>query len=336
MYYRGSSRHLLKNSKSALLAAIEIYNKPSFSYREESFVILLLNAWELLLKAIISKNAESIYYPKKRKEAYRTLSVTDSFAKAEKSFPKNIQALPLRNNLGLLTTYRDNAVHFYNEPRFGVLIYSLSQTSVINFKDLLLEIFGKNLAEDISWQLMPLGLRPPVDPITYLSENKIAKSPQDSAVNQFINTLASSVKEVEDAGADTARLMTAFNVSFQSVKKIESADLIVGVNGSENRTGPLLITKIQDPNVTHPLRRKKILEQITELNGRKFTTHVFQAICYKFKLQENSLYCWKSTEGLLTKYSHEVINKIKSLNSKEVEDALSEYKNRAQKSKRVV
>ena len=28
MNYRGSYRHLLKNSKAALLAAIEIYNKP--------------------------------------------------------------------------------------------------------------------------------------------------------------------------------------------------------------------------------------------------------------------------------------------------------------------
>jgi hypothetical protein len=53
MNYRGSSRHLVKNAKSALLAAIEIYNKPGFQYRDECFVILLLNAWELFLKALL-------------------------------------------------------------------------------------------------------------------------------------------------------------------------------------------------------------------------------------------------------------------------------------------
>ncbi|WP_230851072.1 DUF3644 domain-containing protein, partial [Ralstonia solanacearum] len=37
--------------EAALTAAIEIYNKPSFPYREESFAILAINAWELLLKA---------------------------------------------------------------------------------------------------------------------------------------------------------------------------------------------------------------------------------------------------------------------------------------------
>ena len=32
-------------------AAIEIYNKPGIPYRNESFTILAINAWELLLKA---------------------------------------------------------------------------------------------------------------------------------------------------------------------------------------------------------------------------------------------------------------------------------------------
>jgi Domain of unknown function (DUF3644) len=45
-----SSSQLAEKSMAADLAAIEIYNKPNFVYREESFSILI-NAWELLLKA---------------------------------------------------------------------------------------------------------------------------------------------------------------------------------------------------------------------------------------------------------------------------------------------
>src|SRR5258708_6272382 len=45
------SRELAEKSVSASIAAIEIYNKPNFSYREESFSLLMINAWELLLKA---------------------------------------------------------------------------------------------------------------------------------------------------------------------------------------------------------------------------------------------------------------------------------------------
>ena len=46
MNYQGSYRKLLENSKAALMAAIEVYNKAAFSYRDECAVILLLNAWE--------------------------------------------------------------------------------------------------------------------------------------------------------------------------------------------------------------------------------------------------------------------------------------------------
>ena len=38
-----------------MLSAIEIYNKPDFKYREETFTILAINSWELLLKARILK-----------------------------------------------------------------------------------------------------------------------------------------------------------------------------------------------------------------------------------------------------------------------------------------
>lgn len=46
---------LVDKSIQACIAAIEIYNKPEFRYREEAFSILMLNAWELLLKARILK-----------------------------------------------------------------------------------------------------------------------------------------------------------------------------------------------------------------------------------------------------------------------------------------
>lgn len=114
MNYRGSYRHLLNNATSAILAAVEIYNKPRIAYRNECVVILLLNAWELLLKALLSKNGKSIFYPKERKKSYRTVSLTDALARAQKDFPTSIPMLPVQRNVELLETYRNNAVHFYN------------------------------------------------------------------------------------------------------------------------------------------------------------------------------------------------------------------------------
>ena len=47
--------YLVDKAAQAAVAAIEVYNKPGFTYREETFAILMLNAWELLLKARILK-----------------------------------------------------------------------------------------------------------------------------------------------------------------------------------------------------------------------------------------------------------------------------------------
>jgi hypothetical protein len=328
MNYRGSSRHLIRNAKSALLAAIEIYNKPGFQYRDECFVILLLTAWELYLKALISKNKASIYYPKKRNQPYRTLSLVDAFGKADKFFPKKIGYHPVGANLRLLSTYRDNAVHFYNERDFGVLVYSLGQTAIVNLKDLMKETFRINIEDDISWQLMPLGLKPPIDPVAYMSKSaKAAK--QGSATKQFLGTLMSSINEVDEAGADTGRLLTVFKVALESVKKIEKADLVVGVAGklaASEDVGPLVVTKIRDPNVAYPLRQRDVVKSIGTLHGKRFTSHTFQAVCHKFGFKSEPRYCWKSVEGVLTKYSNDLVPRLKGLTEEQVQEALASYK----------
>ena len=59
---KSRARTLAGKSIDAMLAAIEIYNKPNFAYREESYAILAINSWELMLKARIlqlSKNRMS-------------------------------------------------------------------------------------------------------------------------------------------------------------------------------------------------------------------------------------------------------------------------------------
>ncbi|WP_423967425.1 DUF3644 domain-containing protein [Candidatus Binatus sp.] len=50
----------MKKSEVAIISAIEIYNKPDFKYREETFALLALNAWELLLKVkVLAENANN-------------------------------------------------------------------------------------------------------------------------------------------------------------------------------------------------------------------------------------------------------------------------------------
>ena len=48
---------LLRKSISACVAAIEVYNKPVMPHRDETFAMLAVNAWELMLKARLVREA---------------------------------------------------------------------------------------------------------------------------------------------------------------------------------------------------------------------------------------------------------------------------------------
>jgi hypothetical protein len=329
--YRSSYRRLLGNGKAALLSAIEIYNKPRIEYRDECFVILLLNAWELTIKAVLSKNDQTIFYPKRRKQPYRTYSLTDAFNKAEPFIPEGLVRDALRYNLELLSTYRDNSVHFYNAPQFGSVIYALAQTSIINLKDLLKAAFDLNLADEITWQLLPLGLDTPIDPIEYISGRKPAAK-QSGAIKQFLARIAESTQALEAANLDTGRLMTVFRIRLESTKKIGNADVVVGIQGgADPSAGPLVITKAVDPNVSHPLRMKEVVEAVGVLYGQNFTSGTFQAIAWKYGIKSKANFCWKSSRGEVVKYSHDTVAFIKRLTSGDIELAKNEYKERNRK-----
>ncbi|MDP3059115.1 MAG: DUF3644 domain-containing protein, partial [bacterium] len=211
MNLSGSYKALRDNSRAAMMAAIEIYNKPRFSYRSECFAILLVNAWELAFKALLSKRSRSVFYPKERDKPYKTLSITDAMAAGRPFFPAKIPFDAIRANLNLLITYRNNSVHFYNQKGFEMLLYDLSQTCIRNYRDFLYESFDIDLAQDIDITLLPLLLGTPPDPLTYIS--RAGSNPKTSkAMAAFLRELVSAVKGLEATGIDTARLLTSFRI----------------------------------------------------------------------------------------------------------------------------
>ena len=203
MNYQGSYRKPLGNSQAALVAAIEIYNKPLFHYRDECTTILLLNAWELVLKALLSRNKKSVFYPKKRNQPYRTLTRQDAISKGVDYFPSAVPHLPIRRNPDLLSIYRDNAVHFYNAKDFGVVLYALVQTSIMNLRDLLYHSFGIYLENTVNWRLLPIGIRPPIDAVSYIAGSSNVKT--TTAVRQFLSELARSTNADVNKSLDEYR-----------------------------------------------------------------------------------------------------------------------------------
>jgi hypothetical protein len=121
--------YLVDKAIDAAIGAIEIYNKPSFRYREETFAILMLNAWELLLKArILKENGNQLRsievweqkatkaglpskkLSPKRNRAGNVLTIgVAAAANLVRGYSKNEIDQHVVENLSLLMEIRDNA-----------------------------------------------------------------------------------------------------------------------------------------------------------------------------------------------------------------------------------
>lgn len=323
----GSYRALRDNAVSALMAAIEIYNKPRMEYRSECFVILLANAWELMLKAILSKNKKRIFYPKERGQPLRSINIFDALKESRRYFPIAIPFEPVGDNLERLIEYRNNAVHFYNQEGFGIIIYGLAQTSIINFRDIVREIFGIDVADEINLSLLPLSFATSPDPIQFLKKNK---NSQSAIVSDYLSVISLKTNELEAANIDTGRFLTVFNISLQSTKKVTSAD-ITAIVGSPSPDA-IVVSRSVDPNKSHPYLRKDIVENLgSHVNGVKFTTNTFEAIAWSEKIKENPRYYWKPDKGGCSHYSLEIIAFIKSLSREKIEACVKSYRARDKK-----
>ena len=127
--------NLIKNSIAAYFAAIEIHNKPNISYRYETTTLLMMNAWELVLKAYIKKFI-------KRKSIYTKDGHTISVDKAIEYVEEQVNAIEpkaftaVKENLFLLESYRNNIVHYYNE-QLEPYIFMLTAKAALNYVDFL-------------------------------------------------------------------------------------------------------------------------------------------------------------------------------------------------------
>lgn len=327
----GAYTRLRDNSKSAMMAAIEIYNKPNFEYREECCVILLINAWELILKALLSKNKVRIYYYKKsRNEDYRTLSIRDSLTKGKSYFPHEMDYTAVKANLDHLITFRDKAIHFYNVKGLESVIYNLAQASINNYCDLLRLSFNVDLAESVNIVLLPLSVgQMPIDPIQFIDGRHITgKYPAE--VTSFLRSLGAAVSVLEARNADVSRLMLTFSIKYESVKKRKDAVAVVGID--ENAPTSVAIRKF-DPNDF--LRQSEILAKLPDkIEGVKVNQYTFQAYVWKHKIKEKSHLYWSDKSGAVTRYSPELVGQIRKSSGADLQKARKEYsRNQSSKSR---
>lgn len=191
---------------AALLAAIEIYNKPTVEYREQTFALLVTNAWEVLLKARIVQSAngkvQSIYRRKRgsrlidrdpETQEPRTISLRQALERT--SVPGEVAA-----NIKGLMLIRNTAAHLGTlEPAVQRKVLQFGTASIENFTKISRLWFSETF--DTPY-LLPLGFvgdativqtavsksqRPLLRALDLISDSSIDTSANDYSVTLHIS-----------------------------------------------------------------------------------------------------------------------------------------------------
>lgn len=166
---------LTEKSIACTVSAIEIYNKPDFKYREETFSILMINSWELILKAKMIKDAENnikvIYIkeniPKKNGEKSKRwryklnkngYNLTIGIEKILELYEnkKDIDKRCLEN-ISLLNIVRNNSIHLINkDSELASIVYEIGSANLKNYIEFIIENLNKDLSK-YNFYLMPIS-----------------------------------------------------------------------------------------------------------------------------------------------------------------------------------
>lgn len=255
---------LFDNAHSAMLSAIELFNKPRISYRSEVTVILAVNAWELALKGLLRQKRVRIFKTKQRGRPYESITLDQCLevARNRSLWPPTIDGAAVAVNIRGLQELRNRATHLYNAKGLGSISYSYLQQSVINFRDFLVFVGGKDIAESITWDLLPLGATTPSEAVQFMRVDPDSRAVP--AINDFLEELRKGIESIEDAGGDTGRIYTYYDINLHDKKHASAADLSVAIN--QGATGKV-VTRSHDPNKSYPLSATALLETVIG-NGR--------------------------------------------------------------------
>lgn len=266
------SMKLVRKSEAAMISAIEVYNKPDFKYREETFAILMLNAWELLLKgkfvAANGNHVRCLYVYEKRQTRKGTLSRKLYLRKnrtgnthtiglgrviAELENKTSIRVpVEVKANLDALTEIRDNAVHYLNAShQLAKQILEIGTASVKNFIDLTKIWFGYDLSK-YNLYLMPIAF------VSSPQATALSLSPDEE---NLVSYLARLVRDSQNEESTDFHVSLAVNLSF--TRSSEDAVALVGV--TDDPTAPKVHLTEEDIRKAYPWDYAELTKRLKTL-----------------------------------------------------------------------
>lgn len=308
---------LIKNSKSAMMAAIEIHNKPNISFRYETVIILIINAWELVLKAYIHKylkNVKLFNSDGKTKPLPECISCV--FSNLNKTY------LPTKNNIELLYDYRNEIAHFYS-GYLDPLIFLLVRKNIIFFIEFIKKFFNQDLTKETSLLLLPIGFKQPYSPLEYFVDNSKNEN-HPKIIKQFLEKIIKVTQEMHKKSIEDS-IITDYTIGLINEKRIKNADIIVALSSNQQIGHKSVVFKKEEIISNIILTRDKtkatgtyyhekisdilfddinnVIETNSKLSHSKNEFHLDKELYYRIYSERELLSDDKSTQLLLAKTS---------------------------------
>lgn len=315
------TRLQIKSFESFALA-IEVYNKPLVTYRIEAFLILIINSWELLLKAIIvrTKGESAIF----RQDENKSLSISESL---EVLIPKKND--PTRKNLELLIEMRDQAVHLVI-PAIQGSLSRIFQASVINYLK-----FSEKYEIQPSIDFKGLGLLSFVTDIKDYDYSAIKLDYGEltaDAVKNFLTSFQENEKQIS-----SSEYAIPINYHYVLTDKDTDGDIKIQIS----KDGPIarIVEIPKVPERTHPYRAKDLLDKVNatlKAQNKSVTKNDLYSIifCEKIKNDKSNKYYYRMDNPITHRYSQEfcdmIVKKIIE-NNAYLEGCCRKYKQRKPK-----
>ncbi len=304
-------RSLLDKSINSMLSAIEIYNKPNFSYREETFAILAVNAWELILKAHLLKassyNLKHLYKMQSVKKRNGEIAIRQIPQLNRSNNPKTIgifdvirkleeKKIELNKNLNgsieTLIEFRDNAIHFHNEKYISKELQEIGFSCIKNYMNYIKKWEFEIDLSKYNFYLMPLA---------YVDSKIEVDSVMTEEVNKYLSFIKSKVQNCEND--DDFTIAISIDIKFNKSNSLDGIGMQYDPNGV-----PVSISEenhlIMFPFTDKDFKEKSKLRYLDFKQDKKFYDIMKEIksntkICYQRKLDPGnpltSIKCFFST-----------------------------------------
>ncbi|TKF95706.1 DUF3644 domain-containing protein [Vibrio lentus] len=281
---------LMKRSHEAFTLALEMYNRPTLGNRVEAFTIMMVNAWELMLKAELVKvdGTSSIF-----EEGNFSIPVRKALSRCV------LSNSDLVKNLEVMIDLRDQAIHLLI-PELQPKLSLLFQATVLNYQKRYKDIMGNSPLEGQSVGLLSLIVDGSEPEVAVIKEHY-----GELTANQVKEFLGKFTELTNEHNSDVFAISVDYKLAL--TKKQSDADLSLS-NGPGGKD-TIIVHQTKDAAMTHPFHLESARGEINARQSKyNITRWSFLAVITKHKIQSGSYGDFHYQLDNRHRYSHSFIN----------------------------